>query len=158
MYCKVWGRQISSGSAYNHWWLQTDPDVGPGDQYVSAYYLTAGATTSQRTTTAWSSRTAPRHPRPRRPSWQVLGRHVRQRPGYASPSSTTQTGTLYAGTNYVYCKVWGRQIGSGSAYNHWWLKTDLDVGPALQYVSAYYLSRWGNDVAKDNNGVVIADC
>ncbi len=35
---------------------------------------------------------------------------------------------------------------------------DPDVGPAGQYVSAYYLSRWGNDEARDNNGTVIPDC
>ncbi len=79
-------------------------------------------------------------------------------PVYASATSTTQTGTLKAGTNYVYCKVWGRQIGDATTYNHWWLKTDPDVGPVNQYVSAYYLSRWGNDEAKDNNGTVIPDC
>ena len=77
---------------------------------------------------------------------------------YASPTSTTQTGTLYAATNYVYCKVWGRMIGNSTVYNHYWLRTDPDVGPANQYVSAYYLSRWGNDEAKDNNGTVIPDC
>jgi hypothetical protein len=79
-------------------------------------------------------------------------------PVYASATSTAQTGTLNAGTNYVFCKTWGRQIGSGSAYNHYWLKTDPDTGPADQFVSAYYLSRWGNDEARDNNGVVIPDC
>ncbi len=79
-------------------------------------------------------------------------------PVYASPTSTAQTGTLNGGTNYVYCKAWGRNIGSGSSYNHWWLRTDPDSGPAKQYVSAYYLSRWGNDEAKDNNGTVIPDC
>lgn len=80
-------------------------------------------------------------------------------PGYASPTSTTQTGTLYAGTNYVFCKAWGREIRDASGnFNHWWLKTDLDVGPAGQYVSAYYLSRWGNDEARDNNGTVIPNC
>lgn len=26
-----------------------------------------------------------------------------------------------------------------------------------QWVSAYYLARWGNDVAKDNNGADIKD-
>ncbi|MEU4220551.1 hypothetical protein, partial [Actinoplanes sp. NPDC026623] len=61
-------------------------------------------------------------------------------------------------TNYVFCKTWGRQIGTGSSYNHWWLKTDPDTGPAEQFVSAYYLSRWGNDEAKDNSGVVIPTC
>jgi hypothetical protein len=79
-------------------------------------------------------------------------------PVYASPTSTTQTGTLYGGTNYVYCKAWGRMIGNSTTYNHWWLRTDPDSGPANQYVSAYYLSRWGNDEAKDNNGTVIPDC
>ncbi|MFF2653705.1 M23 family metallopeptidase [Streptomyces sp. NPDC058045] len=80
-------------------------------------------------------------------------------PGYASPSSTAQTGTLYKGTNYVFCKVWGREIRDGSGnFNHWWLRTDLDVGPGNQYVSAYYLARWGNDQARDNNGTVIPDC
>ncbi len=79
-------------------------------------------------------------------------------PVYASPTSTTQTGTLNAGTNYVFCKVWGREISEGSSYNHYWLLTDPDSGPGGQYVSAYYLSRWGNDEAKDNNGTVIPDC
>lgn len=79
-------------------------------------------------------------------------------PVYASPTSTTQTGTLYAGTNYVYCKVWGREVSSGADYNHWWLLTDPDSGPGGQYVSAYYLSRWGNDQALDNDGNAIPDC
>ncbi|MGW8887218.1 glycoside hydrolase domain-containing protein [Streptomyces sp. NPDC055749] len=79
-------------------------------------------------------------------------------PVFASATSTTETGTLRKGTNYVYCKVWGRMIGNATSYNHWWLRTDPDVGPANQYVSAYYLSRWGNDEAKDNSGNVIPDC
>lgn len=80
-------------------------------------------------------------------------------PGYSSPGGT-RTGTLYAGTNYVYCKVWGPVVQVGSAYNHWWLLTDLDTGNPWQnqWVSAYYLSRWGNDEAKDNGGVVIPNC
>ena len=78
---------------------------------------------------------------------------------FASPTSTDPTGTLWAATNYVYCKAWGREVSDGAGnYNHWWLKTDPDVGPADQYVSAYYLSRWGNDEARDNNGTVIPDC
>jgi hypothetical protein len=79
-------------------------------------------------------------------------------PVYASPTSTVQTGTLDAGTNYVYCKVWGPMVGDSTTYNHWWLLTDPDVGPADQYVSAYYLSKWGNDQALDNNGNPIPDC
>ena len=77
---------------------------------------------------------------------------------FGSPTSTTSTGTLYQGTNYVFCKAWGREIASGGSFNHWWLKTDPDVGPGGQWVSAFYLSRWGNDVAKDNNGATIPDC
>jgi murein DD-endopeptidase MepM/ murein hydrolase activator NlpD len=78
---------------------------------------------------------------------------------YGSPTSTTATGTLNAGTHYVSCKVWGRNVSDASGnFNHWWLKTDPDTGPANQYVSAYYLSRWGNDVAKDNNGNVVPGC
>lgn len=79
-------------------------------------------------------------------------------PVFASATSTTSTGTLRRGTNYVYCKVWGRMTGNTTSYNHWWLRTDPDTGPANQYVSAYYLSRWGNDEAKDNSGNVIPDC
>jgi hypothetical protein len=79
--------------------------------------------------------------------------------GYSSPGGTA-TGTLNAGTNYVFCKKWGPQVGNGSAYNHYWMLTDLDSGnPSRnQYVSAYYLSRWGNDEARDNNGTVLPDC
>lgn len=83
--------------------------------------------------------------------------------GYAAANTADAQGVLNAGTNYVYCKVWGAQIGSGSAFNHWWLRTDLDTVYAGKngrnaYVSAYYLSRWGNDEARDNNGTVIPDC
>jgi hypothetical protein len=80
-------------------------------------------------------------------------------PGHSTPGGT-RTGTLNAGTNYVYCKVWGPEVRVGTAYNHWWMKTDLDTGNPWQnqYVSAYYLSRWGNDEAKDNSGTVLPDC
>ncbi|GAA0375620.1 hypothetical protein Acor_81030 [Acrocarpospora corrugata] len=80
-------------------------------------------------------------------------------PGYSTPGGA-RTGTLNAGTNYVYCKVWGPVVQVSGAFNHWWLKTDLDSGSPWQnqYVSAYYLSRWGNDEAKDNSGVVIPNC
>ena len=77
-------------------------------------------------------------------------------PGYRG--GWTQVGTLYAGTNYVYCKEWGAEISDSSGnYNHWWLWTDLDTGGS-GWVSAYYLSLWGNDQAKDNNGNVIPSC
>ncbi|GAA1689209.1 hypothetical protein GCM10009745_37710 [Kribbella yunnanensis] len=79
-------------------------------------------------------------------------------PGYASPGVEPSTGTLRKGTSYVYCRVEGPVVRVGDSYNKWWLKTDLDVGPANQYVSAYYLSRWGNDEAKDNSGRDIKNC
>ncbi|GAA3801575.1 hypothetical protein GCM10022226_21660 [Sphaerisporangium flaviroseum] len=80
-------------------------------------------------------------------------------PGYSTPGGT-RTGTLNAGTNYVYCRTWGPNVQVGSDYNHWWLKTDLDSGNPWQnqWVSAYYLARWGNDEAKDNSGRDIPDC
>jgi hypothetical protein len=79
-------------------------------------------------------------------------------PVFGSPTSTTQTGTLNAGTNYVFCKAEGRRIDGADGWNHWWLKTDPDTGPAGQYVSAYYLSRWGSDQALDNDGNPVPLC
>jgi hypothetical protein len=48
--------------------------------------------------------------------------------------------------------------GSGGAHNKWWLYTDLDSGRSRGWISAYYLRLWGDDVAKDNNGVDIPLC
>jgi hypothetical protein len=153
VFCKAWGRQVGSGSAYNHWWLKTDPDSGPAGQYVSAYYLSRWGNDEAKDN---NGTVLPDCAGASRPKYWVDT--FSAAPVYASPTSTAQTGTLNQGTNYVFCKAWGRQVGSGSAYNHWWLKTDPDSGPADQYVSAYYLSRWGNDEAKDNNGTVLPDC
>lgn len=47
---------------------------------------------------------------------------------FAAAPGRDHGGTLNAGTNYVFCKVRGAQVGSGSAYNHWWLYTDMDTG------------------------------
>lgn len=81
--------------------------------------------------------------------------------GDSRPQCAPQ-GKLYKGTNYVLCKKWGDEVRVGDSYNHWWLLTDLDEvapgGKGRAYVSAYYLQRWGNDVAKDNDGRVIRDC
>jgi hypothetical protein len=77
---------------------------------------------------------------------------------YPSPTSKKASGTLNKGTNYVFCKARGRKVSKGKQYNHYWLKTDPDKGPGRQWVSAYYLSRWGNDQAKDNSGGVIPNC
>jgi hypothetical protein len=153
VFCKAWGRQVGSGSAYNHWWLKTDPDSGPAGQFVSAYYLSRWGSDEARDN---SGVVIPDCAGGSRPKYWVDT--FAAAPVFGSATSTVQTGTLNQGTNYVFCKAWGRQIGSGSAYNHYWLKTDPDSGPAEQFVSAYYLSRWGNDEAKDNNGTVIPDC
>jgi GH25 family lysozyme M1 (1,4-beta-N-acetylmuramidase) len=78
-------------------------------------------------------------------------------PGYDAPGGN-RTGTLNAGTNYVYCRRIGPKVTVGSGYNSWWLKTDLDTGQKGQWVSAVYLSKWGNEEAKDNSGNVIPLC
>jgi hypothetical protein len=76
-------------------------------------------------------------------------------PGYIG---SQRVGTLYAATNYMFCKAWAGVVTDSSGnYNHWWLWTDLDTG-GQGWVSAYYLSKWGNDEAKDNNGNVIPNC
>ncbi|MDX2543512.1 M23 family metallopeptidase [Streptomyces sp. WI04-05B] len=90
-------------------------------------------------------------------------------PGYAavdcvgdtSPRCAVQ-GKLLKGTNYVLCKKKGAEVRVGNSYNHWWLLTDLDEvapgGSGRAYVSAYYLQRWGNNEAKDNDGRDIGLC
>ncbi|WP_336323769.1 M23 family metallopeptidase [Streptomyces lavendofoliae] len=81
--------------------------------------------------------------------------------GDGSPRCAPQ-GRLLKGTNYVLCKKWGDEVRVGDSYNHWWLLTDLDEvapgGTGRAYVSAYYLQRWGNDEAKDNDGRDIRLC
>jgi hypothetical protein len=58
----------------------------------------------------------------------------------------------------MFCKAWaGIVTDSSGNYNHWWLWTDLDTS-GQGWVSAYYLSNWGNDEAKDNSGNVIPNC
>ena len=83
--------------------------------------------------------------------------------GYRGPSTDDAQGVLNKGSNYVYCRVWGARVGSGSQFNHWWLRTDLDrTFPGKNgrgaYVPAFYLARWGNDEAKDVGGVDIPAC
>jgi cell wall-associated NlpC family hydrolase len=158
VYCKVWGREVSGGNgSYNHWWLKTDPDEGPANQYISAYYLSRwGNDEAKDNSGAVIPDCSGGGSAPPSTYWVDTFANASV---YGSPTSLTPTGTLYGATNYVYCKSWGREVrDSAGAYNHWWLKTDPDVGPANQWVSAYYLSRWGSDEAKDNGGRVIPDC
>ncbi|MFF2745572.1 C40 family peptidase [Kitasatospora sp. NPDC058048] len=157
VYCKAWGREVSGGAGYNHWWLKTDPDSGPGGQWVSAFYLSRWGSDVAKDNNGTTIPDCPGGGTPPATGKYWVDTNATANV-YASPTSTNATGTLYQGTNYVYCKAWGREVSGGAGYNHWWLKTDSDGGPAGQWVSAYYLSRWGSDVAKDNNGTTIPDC
>ncbi|GAA2914350.1 hypothetical protein GCM10010517_80800 [Streptosporangium fragile] len=76
---------------------------------------------------------------------------------FATATGFYRGGFLYAGTHYVFCKRRGDRVGTADQYNHWWLLTDMDTG-GRDYVSAYYLSRWGNDEARDNSGREIPNC
>ena len=67
-------------------------------------------------------------------------------PVFAAPGGATSTGVLYQGRNYVFGKRWGKQVATPHGFNHWWLKTDPDEGTG-HWVSAYYLTHWGNDEA-----------
>lgn len=75
-------------------------------------------------------------------------------------------GKLYAGRNYVYCKVWGGVGGwSPELNNHWWLKTDVDSLYAGYrnplWVNAFSLTgpkNSANDTAFDENGNEIPNC
>jgi hypothetical protein len=83
--------------------------------------------------------------------------------GFREPGGQGEAaGVLREGTHYVFCKVWGRRVERGDAYNHWWLLTDLDEvyagGGPRAYVPALYLTHWGDDEAKDNDGVQIPTC
>ncbi|MER8047471.1 NlpC/P60 family protein [Streptomyces sp. NPDC094032] len=157
VYCKAWGREIGDGGSYNHWWLKTDPDAGPAGQWVSAFYLSRWGNDQAKDNNGTVIPDCPGST-PAPTSGRYWVDTFANASVFASPTATSATGTLYQGTSYVYCKAWGREIGDGGSYNHWWLKTDPDAGPARQWVSAFYLSRWGNDQAKDNNGNVIPDC
>lgn len=97
-------------------------------------------------------------PTPKPPSRYTVTTYA-DAPGYSSPGKN-RTGTLKKGTGYVYCKVKGPKVQHGSSYNTWWLRTDLDTGNPWrnQYVSAYYLAKWGNDQAKDDSGRTIRTC
>ncbi len=78
-------------------------------------------------------------------------------PVFKVPGGAKRTGLLKQGRNYVFGKRRGPEVRVGPNFNHFWLKTDPDVG-AGQWVSAYYLTNWGDDEAKDNDGVDLPDC
>lgn len=169
-YCKMLGREISDDyGAHNHWWLLVDPDTGPIQQWMSAYYLrnwgndqagdNYGSEIPDCPGTTPSPPPPPPPPPPAPPPAQLWWVDTFATANvYDSPWSWNATGTLYAGTNYVYCKAAGPDFSDGWAHNYWWLLTDPDVGPSGQWVPAYYLSRWGDNEAFDNNGTPIPDC
>jgi Peptidase family M23 len=158
VFCKVAGPMVTNGASFNHWWLKTDLDASSNGrptrgQYISAYALSR-----------WGNDEAKDNdgaviPDCAMPTTKFFVDTFANATGYSTPGGTA-TGTLNAGTNYVYCKRLGPTVQVGAQHNHFWMLTDLDSGAPTknQWVSAYYLSRWGNDEAKDNAGNVLPDC
>jgi peptidase M23-like protein len=162
VFCKVAGPMVTSGSSFNHWWLKTDLDASSNGrptrgQYISAFQLSRWGNDEAKDNNGAviPDCTPPTPP----PTTKFFVDTFASATGYSAPGGTA-TGTLNAGTNYVYCKRVGPNVAVGAAHNHYWMLTDLDSGSPSknQWVSAYYLSRWGNDEAKDNNGNVLPDC
>jgi hypothetical protein len=173
VFCKLKGSVFTDGKNTNYWWLWTDLDshpTGNGKAYVSAYYLTRWGDNIARDNDGVDipdcSGTPPPPPPPSpMPTTKYWVDTFAPANGYPTANPYTQNaasvGQLFAGTNYVFCKKWGDEQRNGADYNHWWLWTDLDshsIGNPSAYVAALYLTRWGNDVAKDNSGVDIPDC
>jgi Peptidase family M23 len=77
-------------------------------------------------------------------------------PVFKSPKAKVAVGTLKRGRNYVYGRRIGREVRVGPNFNHFWLRTDPDEGRG-HWVSAFYLTKWGNDEAKDNEGLDLPD-
>ncbi|WP_327090500.1 hypothetical protein OIE66_07700 [Nonomuraea sp. NBC_01738] len=69
-------------------------------------------------------------------------------------------GTLYAGRSFVYCKIWRNTPYSGAqGYNHYFILTELDAPKGKEaFIPAYFLSNWGNDQAKLDDGRTIPNC
>jgi hypothetical protein len=72
-------------------------------------------------------------------------------PVFTALGDIEATGELHPGRNYVFGKRWGKEVRTDDGFNHWWLKTDPDEGTG-RWVSAYFLTHWGNDEARDNDG------
>jgi len=177
VFCKAWAGEVRNGSAYNHWWLWTDADIGgAGDSWVSAYYLQYWGNDQALDDygSAIPNCTLNPNPPPNPPPIPATGAPLwvpyidpynfqfywtttfANAPAYRGG---TQVGTLTKGMKFAFCKAWGGVVGSGSAYNHWWLWADPDVGYSdSAWVSAYYLAKWGNDQALDDSGNMIPDC
>ncbi|WP_067831236.1 hypothetical protein [Actinomadura kijaniata] len=90
--------------------------------------------------------------------------------GHTRPTTASgPKGTLEAGRHWVLCRRWGQRVSrtgddGRTHHNHWWLLTHLDhlygdgeTSPRA-WVPALYLTRWGDDEAKDDDGREIPVC
>jgi hypothetical protein len=162
VYCKVLGPRVGNDTTYNRYWLKTDLDTSNNNrptigQFISAYQLSRWGNDEAKDNSGAVIPDCAGAPPPPPPTTKYWVDTFANATGYSSPGGTP-TGTLNRGTNYVFCKKWGPEVRVGNAFNHYWMLTDLDTGPAKQYVSAYYLTRWGNDEARDNSGAVLPNC
>jgi hypothetical protein len=143
---------------------------------VLAAAAAIGAAPAYATTPGNTPTPPPAHPAatatvtPYDPAGTVRANFYEDEDGYRTAHPFSQpinpSGGINQYSEYVYCKVWGDQVGSGGSYNHWWLRTDLDwTYPNMpwqnQYVPAYGLTggnNYQNDSAYDQNGNVIRTC
>ncbi|GAA1523514.1 hypothetical protein GCM10009678_00800 [Actinomadura kijaniata] len=90
--------------------------------------------------------------------------------GHIRPTTASgPKGTLEKGRHWVLCRRWGQRVSrtgndGRTHHNHWWLLTHLDhlygdgeTSPRA-WVPALYLTRWGDDEAKDDDGREIPVC
>ncbi|MGK5558791.1 hypothetical protein ACSNOI_45035, partial [Actinomadura kijaniata] len=90
--------------------------------------------------------------------------------GHTRPTTASgPKGTLEGGRHWVLCRRWGQRVSrtgndGRTRHNHWWLLTHLDhlygdggTTPRA-WVPALYLTRWGDDEAKDDDGREIPVC
>jgi len=77
-------------------------------------------------------------------------------PAYRSARPRAKVGSIPAGRRYVYCKLPGPTVGGSARHNRYWLRTEVNGGPA--YISAYYLYAWGNDQSAALDGHPIPRC
>jgi hypothetical protein len=65
---------------------------------------------------------------------------------------------LPKGVYKVRCRVWNSvPVTVDGKYNHYWLSLP-SPGQSDVYFSAFYLQKYGNDIAKDDTGAEIPDC
>jgi hypothetical protein len=89
---------------------------------------------------------------PSKKSWINLWANAAGRSGTDSRCSQIGQSTTASNPQYVWCRKQGGTVqnSSGTAFNHWWLWTDLDTG-GRGWISAYYIAGQGNNQADDMN-------